>query len=123
MLVFTGSDWCVWCKKLDQDILKKPEFLAWSNMNVAKVEIDFPQNSVLPTEIASQNDALMAKYGQHVQTFPTVLFVDSKGTVLAKTGYINSDVNNWIDNAKQILPETKFAAQSGNDVIGQFVGN
>ena len=64
MLMFTGSDWCVWCQKLDQDILKQQEFLAWSSSKVAKVEIDFPQNSSLPSEIANQNEALLAKFDQ-----------------------------------------------------------
>ncbi len=26
MLVFTGSDWCIWCQRLDRDIFAKPEF-------------------------------------------------------------------------------------------------
>ncbi|HUA68763.1 MAG TPA: thioredoxin family protein, partial [Candidatus Saccharimonadales bacterium] len=26
LLDFTGSDWCIWCKKLDEDTFSKPEF-------------------------------------------------------------------------------------------------
>ncbi len=26
LLFFTGSDWCGWCKKLDNEVFKSPEF-------------------------------------------------------------------------------------------------
>ncbi len=44
MLVFTGSDWCVWCQRLEHDILRTPEFEKWSR-KVVPVELDFPQLS------------------------------------------------------------------------------
>jgi len=27
---FTGSDWCGWCKRLQNDVFSKPEFVAWA---------------------------------------------------------------------------------------------
>ena len=120
MLVFTGSDWCMWCQKLDRDILSQPEFSKWSK-KLIKIQVDFPQSSSLSKEITDRNQFLLQRYGQHVESYPTILFVNAKGKVLAKTGYINSDVNNWIANADQILPQQSPAAPSNVDV--QVVDN
>lgn len=120
MLVFTGSDWCLWCQKLERDILSKPEFSKWSK-KLIKIEVDFPQSTSLSQKIADRNQQLLQRYGKHVESYPTVLFVNAKGKVLAKTGYINDDVNNWIANADQILPRQRRTASSNVDA--QMVGN
>lgn len=123
MLVFTGSDWCVWCQKLDRDILSKPEFSKWSK-KLIKIKVDFPQSSSLSEEITNRNQQLLQRYGQHVESYPTVLFINAEGKVLAKTGYINNDVNNWIANADQILPQQKLSAAPSNvDVQIVLSGN
>ena len=109
MLVFTGSDWCLWCQKLDRDIFAKPEFSQWSK-KLIKMEIDFPQSTSLPKRITDRNEWLLERYEKHVESYPTILFINAKGKVLAKTGYINNDVNNWIANADKILPKTRTAS-------------
>ncbi len=30
LLFFTGSDWCGWCVKLQNEVFKKPEFVSWA---------------------------------------------------------------------------------------------
>ena len=109
MLVFTGSDWCLWCQKLDRDIFSTPEFSRWSE-KLIKMEVDFPQSESLPKKITDRNQWLLERYEKHVESYPTILFINAKGKVLAKTGYINNDVNNWIANADQILPKTRTAS-------------
>ena len=43
MLVFSGSDWCSYCQLLEHEVLRTPEFESWSNDNVIKIMVDFPQ--------------------------------------------------------------------------------
>ena len=40
LLFFTGSDWCGWCIRLQNEVLKTPEFTKWANENVVLVELD-----------------------------------------------------------------------------------
>lgn len=30
MLFFTGSDWCGWCIRLQNEVFKTPDFIAWA---------------------------------------------------------------------------------------------
>lgn len=68
--LFTGSDWCIWCKKLDKDVLSKAEFIAWAKQNVVLLYLDFPRYKQLPPELKQQNQNLLQQF--KVQGFPTV---------------------------------------------------
>jgi thioredoxin-related protein len=67
---FTGSDWCVWCKKLQNDVFSKPEFIQWAKKNVVLVELDFPRRKTLSPELTQQNASLQQTF--RVQGYPTV---------------------------------------------------
>jgi thioredoxin-related protein len=74
---FTGSDWCGWCKKLQNEVFEKPEFIDWAKKNVVLLELDFPRRKQLPPELAQQNANLQEAF--QIQGFPTVwLFYLSK---------------------------------------------
>jgi thioredoxin-related protein len=67
---FTGSDWCGWCKKLQNDVFAKPEFVKWASEKVVLLELDFPRRKTLPTELAQQNNELQRVFG--IQGYPTI---------------------------------------------------
>lgn len=71
---FTGSDWCGWCHKLQNEVFSKHEFIAWAEKNVVLVELDFPRRKQLPPELAQQNNSLQQAFG--VQGFPTIWVFD-----------------------------------------------
>ncbi len=80
--MFTGSDWCGWCKKLQADVFNKAEFVKWANKNVVLVEIDFPRGKQLSPEMQQQNNSLQQTF--NVTGFPTVWMFFMKKD--AKTG-------------------------------------
>jgi thioredoxin-related protein len=45
LLDFTGSDWCQWCEKLKEEVWNTRTFENWSEENVVKVFLDFPQGN------------------------------------------------------------------------------
>jgi thiol-disulfide isomerase/thioredoxin len=67
---FTGSDWCVWCRKLQADVFAKPAFKQWASDQVVLLELDFPARKVLPVNITQQNQALKSFF--KISGFPTV---------------------------------------------------
>ncbi|MCH9610646.1 MAG: Thiol:disulfide interchange protein DsbD [Chlamydiales bacterium] len=85
ILYFTGSDWCGWCKKMDQEVFSSPAFAAAVGQKFVFVKVDFPMNSKLPEAQARQNAQLKQRYG--VTGYPTVVIVDSKGGFIGETGY------------------------------------
>jgi protein disulfide-isomerase len=101
MLVnFTGSDWCGWCIKLESEVFSKSEFTKWAKENVILVKLDFPKKKI-DESLKKQNGELSKKYG--IQGFPTVLFLDAKGEVLGKTGYVKGGPSSWTKNADGII--------------------
>ena len=79
--VFSGSDWCHWCQKLEQDMLSKPEFTEAVKDKLVLLYVDMPSDmSKLDFKSASLNPQLVKKYG--VRGFPSLMFLDSKGEKL-----------------------------------------
>jgi protein disulfide-isomerase len=42
---FTGSDWCGWCIKLQNEVLKTTDSKKWAAENVVLVELIFQEKS------------------------------------------------------------------------------
>ena len=84
LLAFTGSDWCPWCKKLNEEVFSKPAFGAIEKRFVL-VSVDFPHEKKLPDAVKEQNDKLAKKYG--ISTFPRILLVKPDGELMAIAGY------------------------------------
>ncbi|MBS1636156.1 MAG: thioredoxin family protein [Bacteroidetes bacterium] len=68
--LFTGSDWCGWCKRLQSTVLSKPAFIEWANKNVVLVELDFPRSKAQSPELMQQNQGLQQAF--KVQGYPTI---------------------------------------------------
>jgi thioredoxin-related protein len=84
-LFFTGSDWCIWCKRLNQEILSKPEFAQYAADKLILVELDYPQTKSLPRKLKAQNAKLLDEY--KIEAYPTVVVLDSNGKTLGQLGY------------------------------------
>ena len=102
MLMFTGSDWCHWCQKLEHEVFERPGFQQWSN-RVIKIRVDFPQGHELPKLVKAQNEVLKNWYADFVESYPTCLFVEPTGRVIGTTGYVAGGTDFWIDRAEGVL--------------------
>jgi thioredoxin-related protein len=87
LLDFTGSDWCVWCKKLDNDTFAKPQFATYAQTNLVLVEVDFPNNKPQSDDLKAANAALAKKYV--VEGYPTLVALKPNGAAIWRTdGYL-----------------------------------
>lgn len=108
-LFFTGSDWCGWCIRLQNEVFKKPEFSEWAKKNIVLVELDFPRRTKLDSKIQQQNAELQNLF--QVRGYPTVWFVNpeikkDKSVNLqqiGKIGYVAGGPEKWIEAANQVL--------------------
>lgn len=97
---FTGSDWCIWCKRLDEEIFSKKEFKDYVKDKFQLVEVDFPQVKPLPKKKAEANDALAQKY--KVRGFPTVIVMDGDGKELGRLGYVEGGPKAFIAELEKV---------------------
>ncbi|MEC4049212.1 thioredoxin family protein [Flavobacterium sp. SUN046] len=107
-LFFTGSDWCGWCMRLQNEVFKTPEFISWAKEHAVLVELDYPRRTPQTDAIKAQNSQMQQMF--QVQGYPTVWFV--KPTVkegktnfeqLGSTGYVAGGPSKWIEGANEIV--------------------
>jgi len=91
---FTGSDWCSWCHKLDQEVLNTPAFREWASEYVVLLELDYPKYHSQIAELKQQNSSLSGKY--KISGYPTVLALSAKGEVMGSQGYQSGGPAKWI---------------------------
>jgi len=99
LLQFSGSDWCKWCIRLNNEVLFTPEFAAWAKENIILVNLDFPRTIPQTDEVKLYNRSLMNKYG--VRGFPTVLLLDKNANVVVQTGYQPGGPDAYIAHIKE----------------------
>ena len=90
LLVFSGSDWCAPCIKLDKTVWQSEEFKKESESKWVIYRADFPKKKVnqLDSVLTESNKKLAAQYNAEGY-FPLVLLLDKTGTVLGVDGYKN----------------------------------
>jgi protein disulfide-isomerase len=98
---FTGSDWCIWCKRLNSEVFTQKEFEDYAKNNLVLVKLDFPKDIPQTNETKLYNNTLAQKFG--IQGFPTILIMNSKGDLVAKTGYQPGGPTKYVDHIKSYL--------------------
>lgn len=86
LLDFSGSDWCGWCKVMEENVFTLPAWSAYATNHLVMVLLDYPNDkSLVPEKYAARNEALQTKY--NVQGFPTFVLLDDDGeTELGRLG-------------------------------------
>ena len=104
ILVFSGSDWCGPCIKLDKQIWKSQEFINYANENYILVRADFPRKkeNKLTEQQQKKNYQLAEKYNPEGY-FPLVIVMDKNLAILGKTGYKKLTPTKYIDHLNSFI--------------------
>lgn len=86
LIDFTGSDWCSWCIKLNDEVFKLEPFKAGVKDRFVLVEVDFPKDKAKQSEETQKQNAELGKKFA-IQGYPTILLCDAEGLPYATTGY------------------------------------
>jgi thioredoxin-related protein len=97
LLVFSGSDWCAPCIKLDNVVWKSDAFKLEAEKNWVIYKADFPKKKVnqLSPELAESNNKLAEKYNSN-GSFPLVVLLDKTGKIIGMTGFKNISASEYI---------------------------
>ena len=101
LLDFTGSDWCIWCIKLDKEVFNKSDFKDYARKNLILVEVDFPRKKKQSKSLEEQNVDLARSYG--VRGYPTVIILAPDGTFVAKTGYKRGGAEKYVAHLEKLI--------------------
>ena len=112
LLFFTGSDWCGWCIRLQNEVYKTPEFTAWAKQNVILVDLDYPKRTPQAEILKAQNGSLQQTFA--IQGFPSIRIVNAdlkdakiNFELLGGLGYMAGGPKTWIAAADDILKLNK----------------
>ena len=87
LIDFTGSDWCGWCKKINQETLSQAAFKKFAAEKLVLFEADFPHKKPQTPAVKKQNETLKNKH--KVDGFPTFVLVSPEGKELGRIdGYL-----------------------------------
>ena len=125
LLDFTGSDWCVWCHKLNDEVWSTKEFQDWAKDNVVKVFLDFPKGIEQSQDTQLQNYVLSQALG--VEGYPTIWLLDSDLTPLLRTGYREGGGAAYVSHLSgdrfDLAPDVQEKFRTGlKQIIEQYVG-
>jgi protein disulfide-isomerase len=102
-VLFTGSDWCGWCKKLESEALSTKEFSQSVGDRFVFLKLDFPRAIGQSAALKEQNQQLKQKY--KVRGFPTVVLFDSEMREIAQTGYQPGGGASYADHLLELSDE------------------
>ncbi|MDO4527847.1 MAG: thioredoxin family protein [bacterium] len=82
-MCFTGSDWCGWCKLMDEKVFSTDTWNNYAKDNMVTLWLDFPRNKELvPEALRAKNEELAKNY--EVQGFPTYVIADAEGNEIGR---------------------------------------
>lgn len=85
VLFFTGSDWCGWCTKLEEESLNTPQFAEAVGDKLIFVKLDFPMYKAQDPKITAQNKQLQKRFD--VRSYPSIIILDANQNKIGNTGY------------------------------------
>ncbi len=105
LLLFTGSDWCPPCIKLEKQVLGTSDFINQGQSEFILVKFDFPQNTPLSPELEAQNAEWADRFG--VEGFPTLVLVDAQQKPYAFTGFRDESPKDYLAHLAELQQARK----------------
>lgn len=104
VLVFSGSDWCAPCIKLEREIWQSDNFKEYATVNYVLYRADFPRKKKngLSEELTQANGKLSDKFNPNGY-FPLVVVIDSQERILGTTSYKKFSPKEYITHLNSFL--------------------
>ncbi len=104
LLVFSGSDWCAPCIKLDRTIFQTDVFKAEAQQKWILVKADFPKKkgNLLSPELTESNKKLAEKYNKEGY-FPLVVLLDPTGKTIGMLGFKNVTAEAYVQLINNLI--------------------
>jgi len=96
LLFFTGTGWCPYCVKLENEVFKTQEFENAAGNQYIFMMIDYQHGKV-----SQKTKDLLDQY--HIKGFPTVVIVNGQEKVLGEVGYKSGGGKKYADTLSQLI--------------------
>ncbi|MGA1202639.1 MAG: thioredoxin family protein [Planctomycetota bacterium] len=102
LINFTGSDWCIWCKRLEGEVFKHTPFLDYAGKNFVLLYLDFPNAEEARAKVVDPelNQRLAMEYG--VAGYPSIILATHEGNPYGRTGYQPGGPESYVEHLRGI---------------------
>ena len=109
---FTGSDWCGYCIKLEEEVFSKKAFADLANDHFVFVFLDSPRAEDLKAKVVDTElrDALEKKHG--VKGYPTLILTTSDETPFAKASFQRTGPEGYWKYIKELRDNNKAGIEA-----------
>lgn len=117
---FTGSDWCHWCIRLDEEVFQHDAFFDAASEEFVLVALDYPNGAAARAAVPNpkRNAELRDKYG--VLGYPTVLMVDVDGAVFGRMGYQEGGPQAYVSTLRSLARSGRKMLARAKQLAGQY---
>lgn len=117
---FTGSDWCGWCIRLDEEVFSHDEFLTAAQEDYVLVKLDYPRGDEAKALVPNpeRNEELSTRY--NIRGFPTILLMTADGDVFGQTGYQPGGPEAYVTHMAELRESGRSALQEVIDLAEAF---
>lgn len=98
---FTGSDWCIWCKKLSKEVFTQKPFIDYATANLVLLKLDFPKSIKQTDEEKQQNESLAKQF--KIEGFPTLVILDKNGKEINRASYQEGGAEKYVEYLKALI--------------------
>ena len=101
-VLFTATDWCSWCKKLEREVFEKSEFAEDVGDKFVFIKLDFRVNDPLPQDQVAANKQLQKQF--NVKGYPTLILLDGKHQqLMGQAGYLEGGPKVYANHLMEML--------------------
>lgn len=100
LMFFTGTDWCPWCMKMNQEVFENSQFVEEVRSLFVYYKVEFPIHWD-KEEMIEKNQSLKVTY--NVEGFPTIVLVDPGQGLISKLGYLPIGGGKYAEHLKEIV--------------------
>ena len=99
---FTGSDWCGWCIKLDNEVFSHEVWKEGVKDDYVLVALDYPSGDEAKAKVPNpeRNEELKNEYG--IRGFPTIMLMTADGEVYGQTGYKDGGPEKYLEHMAEL---------------------
>jgi protein disulfide-isomerase len=102
LMLFTGSDWCGYCIRLEDNVLSKSAWESFAREELVLLKVDFPRRKKISTSQREANQEIQRRYG--IRGYPTMVITDDSGKKIHQFGYGGQPASDFIEMVKGKLP-------------------
>lgn len=102
LMFFLGSDWCLWCKRLEKETFSQAGWKKHAALKYVQMRVDFPRNLPQSPELKKQNSDLHDQY-KIEHRLPAVIITDADGKESGRTGYFPGGPDLYIEELRRAL--------------------